>query len=517
MTLQWRLTLFYAGLVALVLLVVSVSVVGVMRQVLLQNVQRTLQTDLALFDRLQYQFGPFRPLSRDASGGFSDSNPLAQLGLNFPDDAIQIDTFIVPLEEVRSDPLPDVYNFRTIGGGGLSKVDPQNPFVLSDADFERLRRSATGSIFVSVPWQRGGEGAVNALALVRLGYVSSEPSLEGGLDYTAGITWFVRDVSGVDSTLSTLTLILLFVFVVATLLAGVVAYLLAGRALLPLRQVQRAAEGIGGRTLGQRVPEPATHDEVQSLAHALNNMLDRLEQSFETQRRFTSDASHELRTPVTAISGHAGYLLRRTSPTAQQSESLNIIKNEADRLTALIGSLLELARSDSGAIQLRPQPVLAQLFLQDIARELRPLAQAQGAQVQAEGGEVVFLADPDRLKQVLLNLVSNALKAGARTVRLGSRQEGSDVLLSVADDGPGIAAEHLERLFDRFYRVDESRARDAGGAGLGLAIVKAIVDAHEGRIWIESELGKGTTVFVRLPIGQVDAAGDEAEEVQARR
>ena len=501
MTLQWRLTLFYAGLVALILALVSVSVFGVMRQVLIKSVERDLQTAVAQYYRLQY--------SLDVQPGVPRGGPLslAQIAPSFPDYAIQVDIFLVGLDEIRNRPLPDVYELRYPAGGGTSKVDPNTPFVLSDRDFDRLRHSAT-SIFVDTHWQREGVGNVDALALVQL-YAVNVPVPDGSTTEQPVVLWFVRDVSSVYATLASLRGILLFVFLVATIAAGVVAYVLAARALQPLRQVQRAAEGIGGKTLGRRVPEPASHDEVQSLARALNNMLDRLEQSFETQRRFTSDASHELRTPVTAISGHASYLMRRTSPSPQQSESLTIIKNEADRLTGLIGSLLELARSDSGAIQLRVQPILAQLFLQDIAREVRPLAQAQGAEVRAEGNEVTFAADPDRLKQVLLNLVSNALKAGARMVRLGSRQDGSEVLFSVADDGPGIAAEHLEKLFDRFYRVDESRARDAGGAGLGLAIVKAIVDAHDGKIWIESEVGQGTTVYVRLPVGKVESVEDD--------
>ncbi len=505
MTLQWRLTLFYAALVALILALVSVSVFGVMRQVLINSVERDLQTAVAQYYRLQY--------SLDVQVGTPRDSPisLAQVGQSFPDYAIQVDIFpYSTLDQIRNDPLPDVYELRTPAGGGTSKVDPNAPFVLSDRDFDRLRHSST-SMFVNTTWQRENSGSVAALALVQLYAVNVQNPLDGSSAEQPVVLWFVRDVSGVYNTLGSLQGILIFVFLVATVAAGVVAYVLAARALQPLRQVQRAAEGIGGKTLGRRVPEPSSHDEVQSLARALNNMLDRLEQSFETQRRFTSDASHELRTPVTAISGHASYLMRRTSPTEQQAESLSIIKNEADRLTGLIGSLLELARSDSGAIQLRTQPILAQLFLQDIAREVRPLAQAQGAEVLAQGAEVPFAADPDRLKQVLLNLVSNALKAGSKTVRLGSRQEGRDVVLSVTDDGPGIAQEHLSKLFDRFYRVDESRARDAGGAGLGLAIVKAIVDAHEGRIWIESEVGQGTTVFVRLPIGNVEPVEDDVK------
>ena len=244
-------------------------------------------------------------------------------------------------------------------------------------------------------------------------------------------------------------------------------------------------------------------------------MLGRLEDSFDAQRRFTSDASHELRTPVTAISGHAGYLLRRTNPNEQQRESLRIIQSESERLTNLIASLLQLARSDSGALVLTREPIFAPLFLTEITRELAPLAQAQHTTLNTTGQDVTFEGDPDRLKQVIINLVSNALKAGAQTVTLDSRPVDRPatgiptVRLSVQDDGPGIPQGQLERLFDRFYRLEDSRSRDQGGAGLGLSIARGIVDAHGGRIWLESEVGRGTTAFVDLPVGNVPVLDEE--------
>jgi len=177
-------------------------------------------------------------------------------------------------------------------------------------------------------------------------------------------------------------------------------------------------------------------------------------------------------------------------------------------------------------LQLRRQPVLSLLLMQDVARELRPLAQAQNTVLEASGQDVTFEGDPDRIKQVIINLVSNALKVGATTIRLSSAPETgpntlgsgmaekgqkgqSGVRLWVQDDGPGIAQEHLAKLFDRFYRVEESRARDKGGAGLGLAIVKSIVDAHQGTIWIESVVGEGSTVNVWLPLGNLPDLDDD--------
>ena len=145
---------------------------------------------------------------------------------------------------------------------------------------------------------------------------------------------------------------------------------------------------------------------------------------------------------------------------------------------------------------------------------MQPLAQAQNAALHVSGSDDALEGDPDRLKQVIINLVSNALKAGATQVELSSRLDTGEhgeegVRLSVKDDGPGIAPEHLEKVFERFYRVEESRSRDQGGAGLGLAIARTIVDAHGGQIWFESEVGRGTTVHVWLPRGQLALVDDD--------
>ncbi|ADV66244.1 sensor histidine kinase [Deinococcus maricopensis] len=514
MTLRWRLTFFYATLVTTLLVVLGVSLTGVMQRRLLDNVDSDLLETYGQFMRLndlasQPTYGPpngnpFQPLD--------DQTRLQQIGeSSFPATPLQVDLLIgQSVESVRTLPV-DLLQQIARQGRQLWQINPDRPIELTGPQWTKLQRSPERNLKFTAALPALYQQAARPVRIfVALGDYSYAPSasLGSGSEKTTAVVYVARDLTNVYETIDNLRLITFVVFLIGALGAGVGAYVFSGQALKPLRQVQQAAEGIGGRTLAQRVPEPDTGDEVQSLARALNGMLDRLEASFEAQRRFTSDASHELRTPVTAISGHAGYLLRRTQPTDQQRESLGIIKSEADRLTGLIGSLLELARSDSGVLQLRLQPVLSCLFLQDIARELRPLAQAQGATLTPEGEEIPFQGDPDRLRQVLINLVSNALKAGSHAITLRSARDPNpsgppSVRLSVQDDGPGIAPEHLGRLFDRFYRVEESRSRDQGGAGLGLAIVKSIVDAHHGQIWVESEVGVGTTVHVRLPIGNV--------------
>lgn len=516
-TLRWRLTLLYTGLLAFLLALVSVSALVLMQRSLLGNLDATLGDD-------------YRQFSLTAATTLSNLNE-GVARYTYPNNVIQIEpllyfdreTLIQNLGTGQSTQAKQEF-LRTLRASlessrfVITGLSPQRPLSLTDAELERLVESPTGRIIIqrdlkdiygdpettpSTPYR-----ILVTLAQEKLEITS--PGLPPPPDVYA-ITYIGRSLTSVHDTMNSLKRVFALLFLSGIGLSGLGAYLLAGQALRPLRDVRQAAEGIGGQNLTDRVPEPQTGDEVEALAGSLNAMLGRLEDSFEAQRRFTSDASHELRTPVTAISGHASYLLRRTNPSGQQKESLRIIQSESERLTNLIASLLQLARSDSGALVLTHEPILSGLFLGEVARELEPLASAQHTTLGASGQDIAFEGDPDRLKQVIINLVGNALKAGAKTITLGSvaAENGEDVLLSVKDDGPGIPPEHLERLFDRFYRVQDSRSRDQGGAGLGLSIAKGIVDAHGGRIWLESEVGRGTTAYVQLPIGDVPLLDDE--------
>lgn len=519
MTLRGRLTLFYTALLAALLVVVAVAVLVIMRGSLISGLDRDLQDTYRRFTDIVSQLAlsdPGTAQERDQAGLLPRARYL------FPNDVIQIEElFYDDMQALAADltragtPQARAQLFAFLFAQGSITRDSIGlardvSLHLSDEEWTRLITSPEGQITVKREIKAPYSDRITPYrVLVRLGQVQLNPAILGAARPSFTLTYVGRSLETVNNTLAQLQRVVGLLFLLGLVTAGVGAYLLAGQALRPLRQVQQAAEGIGGQNLGERVPEPRTGDEVQALAHALNAMLGRLEASFEAQRRFTSDASHELRTPVTAISGHASYLLRRTDPTGQQRESLNIIRSESERLTNLIGSLLQLARSDSGALVLTHQPVLSGPFLAEIARELMPLAQAQGTELVTRG-DVAFEGDPDRLKQVIINLVGNALKAGARHITLGSRPEagGRQVHLTVQDDGPGIPAEHLERLFDRFYRIEDSRSRDQGGAGLGLSIVRGIVEAHQGRIWLESEVGQGTTAHVQLPVGNVPVLED---------
>ena len=290
----------------------------------------------------------------------------------------------------------------------------------------------------------------------------------------------------------------LFLTVVAALGAfAVLVWWLARSVLAPLQRVTAAAARVTGTDLRRRVPVPRSHDEVRALATTINHMLARLEESFDTQRRFTTDASHELRTPVTAIVGHARYLLRRTQPSPAQTESLHVIEREAERMAKLVHDLLELARADAGFTVAREAMNLLDVL--DAVRDaIRPLVAPRDLLVHSAEPLVEVDGDPARLKQVFLNLVQNAFEAGAQRVSVTLSRDGDRVVVEVLDDGPGIPAEHIPHLCERFYRVDNARS-STRGSGLGLSIVRWIVQQHGGEVGVVSRVGEGTVFTVSLP------------------
>jgi two-component system, OmpR family, sensor kinase len=286
--------------------------------------------------------------------------------------------------------------------------------------------------------------------------------------------------------------------VIAFLAFGLGVWVLARQVLAPVQRVTQAASRVSSRDLSQRVPVPNTHDEMRELAVGINHMLDRLQESFETQRRFTADASHELRTPVTAIVGHANYVLRRTHPTPEQVDSLTVIRREAERMGKLVNDLLELARADAGfSIEKEPMNLLE--VVEAVRDDMVPVAVGSEIVVDCASPLVEVQGDASRLKQVVLNLVQNAVNAGAMHVTLHLATEGRTVRLEVLDDGPGIPAEAIPHLFDRFFRVDGARSTRGNGSGLGLAIVRWIVQQHGGTVEVTSRPAEGSVFIVTLP------------------
>ncbi|MHB1134289.1 MAG: sensor histidine kinase [Chloroflexota bacterium] len=279
--------------------------------------------------------------------------------------------------------------------------------------------------------------------------------------------------------------------------------LLAGRALRPVATLTSIAAAIArSRNFGRRVPVRETaRDELGRLAATFNEMLVSLEQAYRAQQRFVADASHELRAPLTAIQANLELLERRPDMSGEdRQEAVTEASREARRLAQLVADLLALARADAG-VALRQQQVELDGLVMEQLGAARQLVQSQRLVVDALE-PVVVAGDPDRLKQLVLILIDNALKytpAGG-SVSVALRSADGTATLAGRDTGLGIAPEELPHVFQRFYRADPARARDPGGSGLGLAIAKWIVEQHGGAVSLASEPGKGTTASVTLPV-----------------
>ena len=296
------------------------------------------------------------------------------------------------------------------------------------------------------------------------------------------------------------------VLAMAAALAG--GLLVASRVANPLRRMARVAQRVDAGDLSPRMELDGRDDEVRVLAHSFDQMLERLQQAFDRQNAFIADASHELRTPLTIVRGQLEVLAMHEHPSGDDVRRVEqIVRTEIDRMSRIVEDLVLLAHADDSAF-LRVAPIDLPEFLAGIVDGLRPTADR--TMVLAEPvPPVVLTADPDRVAQALRNLLRNAIvhTEPGGLVRLTATASAGSVRLVVDDDGPGIAADDRERVFDRLARLDAARGRDRGGAGLGLAIVRAIVVAHHGTVRIERSPEGGARIIVDLPL-EGPASGD---------
>jgi two-component system OmpR family sensor kinase len=286
----------------------------------------------------------------------------------------------------------------------------------------------------------------------------------------------------------------------AVLLASGIGYLLAAAGLAPVEAMRRRANRISLTRGGGRLPLPAARDEIRRLGETLNEMLARLEASFERERLFVADASHELRTPLAVVKAELEAALRNEGDTAKVRDSLVAALEETDQLTQPAQDLLLIARAADGRLPVRRERVEIRELLEQTRSRFADRAREQGRGIQVEpAGDLLFVPmDPMLGRQALGNLVDNALRHGAGDVRLCARRNGTTVEIDVRDEGPGFSAEVDPRAFERFARGDGSRP--AGGAGLGLAIVRSIAEAHGGTATIVSAASPGATVRLRVPL-----------------
>ncbi|MDQ6694535.1 MAG: ATP-binding protein [Chloroflexota bacterium] len=306
-----------------------------------------------------------------------------------------------------------------------------------------------------------------------------------------------------QDTLQVLLLVMAIAVPVVLLLASAGGLFLANRALSPIDRITQAARRIGAEDLTQRLDLNLPDDEVGRLARTFDAMLDRLHEAFHRQRQFTSDASHEMRTPLTIMKGDIGLALNRQRSAAAYRETLASLDEEVDRLTRLVEDLLLLARADSPQSLTRSDEVDLAEVLGRVVEQVRPLAAAGRLDLSlAVDGQLHVLGDVDKLVRLFLNLFDNAIKytpPGGRITVRAIATEPRALIVEVVDTGPGIPTEQCEQIFERFYRSDAARSRSDGGAGLGLSIAQWIAVAHGGNITVQSTPGAGSVFRVRLP------------------
>lgn len=310
-------------------------------------------------------------------------------------------------------------------------------------------------------------------------------------------------MDSVEHTLNRLLLVLLVSMPVALAVSLAGGWFMAGRALRPVDAITLAAQRIAEGDLTQRLTAPASADEIGRLTNTFNDMIDRLETSFRQIRQFSSDVSHEMRTPLTVMRGETELALRRPRENEDYKAVMESNLEEIDRMTRIVDELLFLSRADMGEVKMEHLTVPLDWLIEDVQRQASLLGQEQNIQVTLISNvPAVVSGDELRLRELFLNLVDNAIKYSrfGGTVEMALTIEQGQARLSVTDHGIGIAEEDWPQIFDRFYRTDNARAHTKKGTGLGLAICSWIAESHHGRIEVQSQVGEGSTFTVWLPL-----------------
>jgi two-component system, OmpR family, sensor kinase len=425
------------------------------------------------------------------------------------------------------DPFPDQFADAVSGGGDGARAWPYDGSAERVAFFQEPRflnregeclapPSARQAWDPNTVWEAIAGNTRYSTVTVdgeRLRVLSVPWRLEGRI---AGAVQVARELGEYDLLWDGQVRMLVALLPLSLVIAGIGGVFLTNRALRPVRQVTHAAAQIGAQDLSRRL-RVVGQDELAELAATFNGMIARLEAAFEQQRRFTADASHELRTPLARIKVSTSMALSGDQSPGEYRAALAAADQAADAMDRLIQQLLTLARADAGELGLRRERVNMADVLRQAAGGRYEIESARPDQRHFLGTPASYLVpllcldlppdplevagDEDHLSRVFVNLLENAIRHTplAGRITLSARTTEDAVVVRVADTGEGIAPEHLPRVCERFYRVDAARTRKSGGCGLGLAISRSIIQAHGGRLSIESELGRGTVVTVVLP------------------
>lgn len=459
MSLRTRLTILYTSLVGGILLLFGLTVYQTVSAILMEQIDQTLA--IAYQDVIEH--------IRD--------DPTRQVGFSEAADFDPPANVLIQFWDRRGD-LSDYWPFRTYRAMDPLHTNTGTPRYSSLYYDESHIRVLTAPIAVG--------------------------------DFQLGTVQIATTLSLVDSTQRVLLIVLLIGVVVSMSLAAAAAWFSTHQVLIPLEAATQTALRITrADDLSRRIPTYGLpqEDEIGQLITAFNLTLGRLEQLFNTQRRFLTDVGHELRTPLTVIKGNVDLMRRLQCGDVEMLESIEI---EADRLTRLAGDLLLLSQAESGKLPLQRQMVEMDTMVLEVLQQMRVVAKGRVQLKLKDMDQILVCGDRDRLKQVLVNLLGNAVRYspddGEVTVKMW--KDNGQGVVSIADNGPGIAPEDLPHIFERFYRGEKSRKRSGDqGFGLGLSIAYWIVRNHDGKIDVESEPGKGTRFSVWLPL-----AGDDCSE-----
>jgi heavy metal sensor kinase len=411
-----------------------------------------------------------------------------------PDEAaIVLDTRkIYMVADQYGNPIPDSVTGEPAVSTTYDDIGVEKP-----AEIRQQVREAVASGKPKIFWQ-DRKTSKGEPVRIRAGVVYSEG--HGAPYYVAIGASYADNVK----TLHDYTWVFAAVIPGALLLGSLLGYYMAGRALTPVLAVAQAAQRISGSNLSLRIPTRDAGDELDTLILTFNRMIERLEASFQQMRQFSADVSHELRTPITAIRGQLEVALFTAQTTDQYREAMFNALTDIDRLSQIVRALLLLSQAESGQIVLQKSRVNLREVVEDLVEQFQIPAEAAGVRLTADLPPECS-ADLDRvqMERMITNLLSNALKftPDGGAVKLSLRAQPRCVELVVEDNGRGIPAEHLPHIFDRFYRVPGQGTAPSPeqGLGLGLSFVAWIVKAHNGRIEVESTLGKGTRFLIRLP------------------
>lgn len=460
-----RISLAFAVLLAAIIAVVGVSVVEMLRAQLLVEIDGSLQA------RAVRVMGDVDDSVSDT--GVIDANAAQAALSDMP-----------PGEEILA---PGLYVEILDPAGTLLACTPDLPSPKFRPPSNLLADAAKGKSGFDEVTMKGGRVRLFAQPITRNARV-------------LGVVVVGRSLHFADLAVQRSQQLIAVAAVSAVVLSLIGGWILTGRALGPIFQMTRVARRIAQTgQFEQQLPPPRVQDEVGELTATFNEMLERVGDTLQRQREFLADASHELRSPLTIVRGNLD-LLGSDVPEAERDLSVQVIKGEVDRMGRLVSDLLFLAEVDAQEMILREEVRLDRLIATMYCRA-NEIDHDDHRMTLSQNDPIVVLGDSARLEQMLWNLVDNARRytPPGGTITVALRSVGDLVEITIADTGIGIAPEHLPRVFERFYRVDQSRSRAKGGTGLGLAIVRQVALAHGGDVSVQSTVGKGTTFTVLLP------------------